>query len=115
MTEHPEALESEKDLLLRDDWRAQILKSTRMHSCATNKHKTARFHMSRLATQRRIFARALSSPSVRIHHGESISSLQWLDTLSSTLATTDPEVFDIIEKEKRRQRDSIALIPSEVF
>ena len=35
--------------------------------------------------------------------------------LSTPLATLDPAIHDIIEKEKRRQRDSLALIPSENF
>jgi glycine/serine hydroxymethyltransferase len=34
--------------------------------------------------------------------------------LSNPLAKGDPEMFEIIEQEKRRQRDSLALIPSEV-
>lgn len=35
--------------------------------------------------------------------------------LNRALATEDPEIFDIIEHEKARQRDSIVLIPSENF
>ncbi|CAG8558265.1 21382_t:CDS:10 [Cetraspora pellucida] len=35
--------------------------------------------------------------------------------LNKHLKDTDPEVFDIIEQEKRRQRESIVLIPSENF
>lgn len=35
--------------------------------------------------------------------------------LSTPLATLDPAIHDIIEREKRRQRDSLALIPSENF
>ncbi|EGF83359.1 hypothetical protein BATDEDRAFT_15526 [Batrachochytrium dendrobatidis JAM81] len=35
--------------------------------------------------------------------------------LSSPLSEVDPDVFDLIELEKRRQRDSICLIPSENF
>ena len=35
--------------------------------------------------------------------------------LSTPLSTLDPAIHDIIEKEKRRQRDSLALIPSENF
>ncbi len=34
--------------------------------------------------------------------------------LNTALEKSDPEMFDIIEKEKQRQRDSLALIPSEV-
>ena len=35
--------------------------------------------------------------------------------LNAPLAQTDPELFDIIEKEKHRQKTSIVLIPSENF
>ena len=35
--------------------------------------------------------------------------------LSTPLSTLDPAIHDIIEREKRRQRDSLALIPSENF
>ncbi|KAJ3255274.1 hypothetical protein HDU77_003746 [Chytriomyces hyalinus] len=35
--------------------------------------------------------------------------------MNASLLDTDPEVFDIIEKEKQRQRESIVLIPSENF
>lgn len=35
--------------------------------------------------------------------------------LTANIEKSDPEIFDIIEQEKRRQRDSIALIPSENF
>jgi glycine/serine hydroxymethyltransferase len=35
--------------------------------------------------------------------------------MNAPLATVDPELADIVEREKARQRDSIVLIPSEVF
>jgi glycine hydroxymethyltransferase len=35
--------------------------------------------------------------------------------LTGPLKTIDPELYDIIENEKRRQRDSLVLIPSENF
>ena len=38
-----------------------------------------------------------------------------INTLNASLATTDPDIFNIIELEKRRQRDCLALIPSENF
>lgn len=41
--------------------------------------------------------------------------LQWARTLNAELASTDPELFDIIEKEKRRQASSLVLIASENF
>lgn len=34
---------------------------------------------------------------------------------SKNVVVADPEIFDIIEKEKRRQRESLCLIPSENF
>ncbi|KAI8582316.1 hypothetical protein K450DRAFT_228397 [Umbelopsis ramanniana AG] len=37
------------------------------------------------------------------------------ELLNSRLKDTDPEMFDIIEKEKKRQRTGICLIPSENF
>ncbi|KAK9766465.1 Serine hydroxymethyltransferase, cytosolic [Basidiobolus ranarum] len=37
------------------------------------------------------------------------------ELLNARLTEVDPEVFDIIEKEKTRQRDGICLIPSENF
>lgn len=39
---------------------------------------------------------------------------QWTEVLNQPLSETDPELFDIIEHEKRRQRDNIVLIASEV-
>jgi glycine hydroxymethyltransferase len=38
----------------------------------------------------------------------------WVKTLNASLDETDPVLFDILEHEKRRQRESICLIPSEV-
>ncbi len=38
----------------------------------------------------------------------------WVKTLNANLDETDPDLFDILEHEKRRQRDSVCLIPSEV-
>ncbi|KAJ3073817.1 hypothetical protein HDU98_000559 [Podochytrium sp. JEL0797] len=35
--------------------------------------------------------------------------------MNASLESTDPEIFDIIEREKQRQRESIVLIPSENF
>ncbi|KAI9207699.1 serine hydroxymethyltransferase-domain-containing protein [Polychytrium aggregatum] len=43
------------------------------------------------------------------------STASKVQTLNSHLRETDPEIFDIIEHEKQRQRDSIVLIPSENF
>ena len=39
---------------------------------------------------------------------------QWATQLNQPLEATDPELFDIIEKEKHRQRTNLVLIASEV-
>ncbi|CAG8787133.1 25561_t:CDS:10 [Gigaspora margarita] len=44
-----------------------------------------------------------------------VSAQAQKEYLNKHLKDTDPEVFDIIEQEKRRQRESIVLIPSENF
>ncbi|KAJ3096157.1 Serine hydroxymethyltransferase, cytosolic [Phlyctochytrium planicorne] len=43
------------------------------------------------------------------------ASTQAVKKLNVSLESEDPEVFDIIEREKQRQRESIVLIPSENF
>lgn len=43
------------------------------------------------------------------------TTLQWANALNKPLQETDPELFNIIEKEKERQRDSLVLIASENF
>eukprot|EP00607_Mallomonas_marina_P007985 CAMPEP_0182416526 /NCGR_PEP_ID=MMETSP1167-20130531/843_1 /TAXON_ID=2988 /ORGANISM="Mallomonas Sp, Strain CCMP3275" /LENGTH=488 /DNA_ID=CAMNT_0024589361 /DNA_START=83 /DNA_END=1549 /DNA_ORIENTATION=+ len=45
----------------------------------------------------------------------STESLAWSVTLNKSLEEADPELFNIIEAEKVRQRDSLVLIPSENF
>jgi glycine hydroxymethyltransferase len=45
----------------------------------------------------------------------SLSSASWVAGLQQHLQVNDPEVFNIVEHEKQRQRDSIALIPSENY
>ncbi|KAF4318945.1 hypothetical protein JM18_006359 [Phytophthora kernoviae] len=40
-------------------------------------------------------------------------SRQWAAAMNKSLADSDPALFDIIEREKQRQRDSISLIASE--
>ncbi|CAM9946298.1 unnamed protein product, partial [Choristocarpus tenellus] len=42
-------------------------------------------------------------------------AFQWAIALNKPLSETDPELFDIIEHEKVRQRDSLVLIASENF
>eukprot|EP00908_Phaeocystis_cordata_P021387 Transcript_3738.p1 GENE.Transcript_3738~~Transcript_3738.p1 ORF type:complete len:520 (-),score=263.12 Transcript_3738:132-1628(-) len=54
-------------------------------------------------------ARALST-AVRATAAEGPST-----ALNAPLSETDPELFDIIEHEKRRQRNSLVLIPSENY
>ncbi|CAG8439173.1 7426_t:CDS:10 [Ambispora leptoticha] len=44
-----------------------------------------------------------------------LSALAQKEYLNKPLIETDPDIFDIIEKEKKRQRESIVLIPSENF
>lgn len=55
--------------------------------------------------------RALFRPRVPARYISRIACPQ----LSATLKASDPDMFDIIEQEKRRQRDSLSLIPSENF
>lgn len=43
-----------------------------------------------------------------------VSLANGIQHLNESLKDSDPELYDIIEKEKRRQRESIVLIPSEV-
>ena len=45
----------------------------------------------------------------------SASTRAWAVPLNAPLSETDPAVFDIIEREKARQRDGLALIASENF
>jgi hypothetical protein len=40
---------------------------------------------------------------------------QWLGQVSSSLEESDPQIFDIIEREKNRQMAGLQLIPSENF
>ena len=42
-------------------------------------------------------------------------SVQWPRTLNESLGDVDPELYDIIEKEKNRQWKGLELIPSENF
>lgn len=45
----------------------------------------------------------------------SAKTIQWAQNLNKPLSETDPDVFNIIEAEKVRQRDSLVLIASENF
>lgn len=39
---------------------------------------------------------------------------QWVSEMNAPLEKTDPELMDIIEREKQRQRTNLVLIASEV-
>ncbi|OQR93497.1 serine hydroxymethyltransferase, mitochondrial precursor [Achlya hypogyna] len=52
---------------------------------------------------------------VRQLRASSTASLQWAKGMNKPLKETDPVLFDIIEKEKQRQRNSVSLIASENF
>ena len=43
-----------------------------------------------------------------------VCPFQWVETMNKPLSETDPVLHDIMEKEKHRQRCSLALIASEV-
>ncbi|CAI5708260.1 hypothetical protein KXD40_004940 [Peronospora effusa] len=45
----------------------------------------------------------------------STESLKWSTTMNKSLSLSDPALFDIIEREKQRQRNCISLIASENF
>ncbi|ORY56409.1 serine hydroxymethyltransferase [Pseudomassariella vexata] len=60
-----------------------------------------------MAVQSRIGARRAKSSAVALEGQQSL--------LAAHLQTADPQVFDIIEKEKNRQKHFINLIPSENF
>lgn len=45
----------------------------------------------------------------------SSTTKKWATALNAPLSATDPELFDIIEREKQRQRNSLVLIASENF
>lgn len=47
--------------------------------------------------------------------GRRLMATDAFKSLSTPLRNSDPEIYNIIENEKRRQRDSIVLIPSENF
>lgn len=64
----------------------------------------------RRAAQRPLATRLLSSMPSRVSKSSADVGM-----LNASLAETDPELFDIIEKEKGRQQCSLVLIPSENF
>lgn len=64
--------------------------------------------MNRLSALRVAARRGLATPAVS-------STPSAVSTLNQPLSTVDPDMFDIIEREKARQIKSIQLIPSENF
>ncbi|KAA0169821.1 hypothetical protein FNF27_06845 [Cafeteria roenbergensis] len=66
-----------------------------------------------LAAATRTVARAGSLASAGVRAASSQAT--WVPSLNDSLENTDPELFDIIEHEKDRQRSSLVLIASENF
>lgn len=63
---------------------------------------------------RRVIAKAL--PRTQSNNAQKSFSTRTLSPqLSAKLSDIDPDIFDIIEHEKQRQRESLSLIPSENF
>ncbi|KAI9360485.1 serine hydroxymethyltransferase-domain-containing protein [Zopfochytrium polystomum] len=62
-------------------------------------------------------AATAANPAALLHAraASSAAAVKAAKVLNTDLATADPEIFDVIEKEKQRQRESIVLIPSENF
>lgn len=62
------------------------------------------------------FSRAASAArGARRYHGQSRTSAPWPVRLNQSLEEVDPQMFDIIEHEKRRLYKGLELIPSENF
>jgi glycine hydroxymethyltransferase len=55
------------------------------------------------------------SISKRLNRASMSSIPSWVETMNKPLVETDPELFDIMESEKHRQRHSLALIASENY
>lgn len=55
------------------------------------------------------------APTIRQQTARSLSSSSAGAILNKPLAETDPELFDLIEQEKKRQQSSLVLIASENF
>lgn len=74
---------------------------------------------SLLCTVAVAFYPRFSPPTCVAHHGH-VACFHKVEpvfhqALNQSLAETDPELFDIIEKEKRRQQTNLVLIASENF
>lgn len=60
-------------------------------------------------------AEAAKVPEGASASGADLDPPQWVTRMNSPLSEMDPELFDIIEKEKNRQYKGLELIPSENF
>jgi len=71
--------------------------------------------MSTLVSRTLLHARRVN-PTIRVVRRSITDETRgWVNVLNQPLATTDPELHKIIEKEKVRQRESLVLIASENF
>jgi hypothetical protein len=75
------------------------------------------FPMSRLLAAASILRRGPSvvSPALSARAMATTATRAWAAALNAPLSATDPALFDLIEKEKRRLRESLVLIASENF
>ena len=71
--------------------------------------------LARLSRASQLPRRAAGVPIRLSTQLASAPSTSAVDALNAPLSQTDPELFDIIEHEKKRQRTSLCLIPSENF
>ena len=71
--------------------------------------------LAKLARASQLPRRAAGVPIRLSTQLASAPSTSAVDALNAPLSQTDPELFDIIEHEKKRQRTSLCLIPSENF
>ena len=71
--------------------------------------------LTRIARASQLPRRAAGVPIRLSTQLASAPSTSAVDALNAPLSQTDPELFDIIEHEKKRQRTSLCLIPSENF
>jgi len=76
--------------------------------CFTSRH-------SNMASKAITRTAVSAARGARRYHGESRTSAPWPVSLNKSLEDVDPEMFDIIEHEKRRLFKGLELIPSENF
>merc|ERR1712174_13425 len=77
------------------------------------KHLASALNKSNTLQGLRVAATGFSSSALPSSISE--DSAPWLKYMNASLEDTDPELFDIIEHEKDRQRKGLELIPSENF